>query len=254
MSKKIPRVFIGCQDTFSQVNGEGIKKLNDAGIAVQSGILENECRELNRRFFSFHEKKRPYIILKWAQSLDQFIAPKEVTEENRWISNAHSRRLSHKWRTEEQAIMVGSNTVNSDNPGLTARDWTGKNPLRIVIDPLDSIPTSAKVLDNAAATIIFSQTKKDKKENIEWFPVDFSKNANQTILDELYRRNIQSVIVEGGAFTLRNFIEQNLWDEARIFIANKFLGGGVKAPVFEFSGMQSDEKILDDKLYIFRNN
>ncbi|MEO8087005.1 MAG: bifunctional diaminohydroxyphosphoribosylaminopyrimidine deaminase/5-amino-6-(5-phosphoribosylamino)uracil reductase RibD [Bacteroidota bacterium] len=254
IAKKIPKVFIGCMDTFSEVNGLGIKKLNASGIQLTTGILEQECRELNKRFFTFHEKKRPYIILKWAQSKDQFIAPKTITEENRWISNEHSRRLTHKWRSEEQAIMVGSNTVTTDNPGLTVRDWKGKNPLRIVIDPLNTIDNDARVLDQSAPALIFNETKNLQKGNTEWKAVDFSKNSLKAILQELYNRNIQSVIVEGGAFTLRNFIEQNLWDEARIFIANKFLDDGVKAPAFNFTQKKTEEIILDDQLYFFRNN
>jgi len=253
IDKKIPEVFIGCQDPFAEVNGNGIRKLQEAGIKVQSGILENECKDLNKRFFIFHEKRRPYIILKWAQSMDQYMAAKELTEDNRWISNEYSRKLTHKWRTEEQAILVGSNTVTADNPRLSSRDWIGKDPLRVVIDPLDSLDPSSAVFDNSVPTLVFNESKKMLKEKTEWIAIDFSKNQLSFILEQLYARKIQSVIIEGGAFTLKQFIMQNLWDEARIFIADKFLNDGVKAPQIDFIKMTTEEKILGDTLYILHN-
>jgi diaminohydroxyphosphoribosylaminopyrimidine deaminase/5-amino-6-(5-phosphoribosylamino)uracil reductase len=253
ISKKIPKVFIGCMDTFSEVNGEGIRKLKDSGIDVQYGILENECRELNKRFFTAHEKKRPYIILKWAQSQDGFIAAKKQTGENRWISNEFSRKLTHKWRSEEQAILIGSNTVNTDNPHLTTRDWPGKNPLRVILDPSDTLHPDSHVLDNSAQTLIFTQAKKQAAEKTEWIAADLLKNNLQDVLCELYTRNIQSVIVEGGAMTLQNFINLDMWDESRIFIADKFLNGGVQAPSIDFTQIISQENIAGDKLIILRN-
>ena len=253
IEKKIPEVYIGCQDPFSEVNGKGITKLQQAGVKVQSGVLEDECKALNKRFFTFHEKQRPYIILKWAQSIDQYIAAKDTSEDNRWISNEYSRKLTHKWRTEEQAILVGSNTVTADNPRLSSRDWLGKHPLRVVIDPLDSLEPTSAVFDNSVPTLVFNESKKMLKENTEWIAIDFSKNQLSFILEKLRARNIQSVIIEGGAFTLKQFIMQNLWDEARIFIADKFLNDGVKAPLIDFTKKISEEKILDDNLYILHN-
>ncbi len=254
LEKKIPKVFIGCTDTSSNVNGEGIKKLEAAGTEVQSGIFESHCREINKRFFIFNEKKRPFIILKWAQSMDKFLAPKKQTEENRWISNEYSRKLSHKWRSEQRGILVGTNTVIMDNPQLNVRDWAGKNPTRILIDRSLYLSETSHVLDNSAPTLIFNETKNHKEKNTEWVATDFSKNQLMPMINELYNRNVQSVMVEGGAFTLQNFIEQNLWDEARIFISNKFLNDGVKAPQIDFRKMILEEKILDDKLFILRNN
>jgi len=253
IEKKIPEVFIGCTDPFPQVNGNGILTLQQSGIEVHTGILENECRELNKRFFTFQEKKRPYIILKWAQSMDQFIAAKDINEENRWISNEHSRKLTHKWRTEEQSILVGSNTVTADNPHLSSRDWLGKHPVRVVIDPLDSLEETSYVFDNSVPTLIFNESRKMLKENTEWIAIDFSKNQLSFILEQLYARKIQSVIIEGGAFTLKQFIMQDLWDEARIFIADKFLNDGVKAPQIDFTKKIFEETIMNDRLYILRN-
>jgi diaminohydroxyphosphoribosylaminopyrimidine deaminase / 5-amino-6-(5-phosphoribosylamino)uracil reductase len=253
IEKKIPDVFIGCGDPFSEVNGAGIRELQKAGVRVHTGILEKECREVNRRFFTFHEKKRPYIILKWAQSLDRFIAPMNATVQTRWISNDYSRLRSQKFRTEEQAILVGSTTVNADNPRLTAREWSGKNPLRIVLDPQDSISPGASVLDASAPTIVFTRNRNHKAGSAEWMSVDLLESNLASVLRELHSRSIQSVIVEGGAFTLQKFIDQGLWDEARIFIAGKFLNDGVAAPRIDFTKKISQENILDDKLFILRN-
>jgi diaminohydroxyphosphoribosylaminopyrimidine deaminase/5-amino-6-(5-phosphoribosylamino)uracil reductase len=253
IAKKIPEVYIGCLDPFPEVNGGGVKKLQQSGVKVQTGILENECKAINKRFFTYQEKKRPYIILKWAQSADQFIAAKDTSEDNRWISNEFSRKLTHKWRTEEQSILVGSNTVTADNPRLSSRDWIGKHPLRVVIDPLDSLDHTSAVFDNSVPTLVFNESKKMLKENTEWIAIDFSKNQLSFIVDQLYARKIQSVIIEGGAFTLKQFIMQNLWDEARIFIADKFLNDGVKAPQIDFTKKITEERILDDNLYILIN-
>jgi diaminohydroxyphosphoribosylaminopyrimidine deaminase/5-amino-6-(5-phosphoribosylamino)uracil reductase len=185
--------------------------------------------------------------------MDLFIAPANATQENRKISNAYSHKHSHKWRSEEQAILVGANTVKSDNPRLTVRDWTGRNPIRIVIDPENTIEANANVLNNDAPTIIFSGTKNLKTEGNEWIAIDFKKNTLDSILTELYKRNIQSVIVEGGRITLQHFIDQNLWDEARIFIADKFLNDGTLAPRINFSKKIHEENILDDRLYFLQN-
>jgi diaminohydroxyphosphoribosylaminopyrimidine deaminase/5-amino-6-(5-phosphoribosylamino)uracil reductase len=253
IDKKIPEVIIGCEDPFPEVSGNGIRKLQQAGVKVQTGVLENECKDLNKRFFTFLEKERPYIILKWAQSTDQYIAPKDMTEDNRWISNEYSRKLTHKWRTEEQAILVGSNTVTADNPKLSSRHWIGRHPLRVVIDPMDSLDASSAVFDNSVPTLVFSESKKMLKEKTEWIAIDFSKNQLSFILDQLHARKIQSVIIEGGAFTLKQFIMQNLWDEARIFIADKFLNDGVKAPQIDFATKTTEENIMGDRLYTLRN-
>lgn len=255
IKNKIPNVVIGTVDPFSEVAGKGIKKLIEAGIHVTVGILEEECNELNKRFFTFHQKKKPYIILKWAQSQDDFIAPLEKSEKKPvWISNTYSRQLTHKWRTEEQAILVGTQTVIDDNPKLNARDWQGNNPIRIVLDQNNRIPKENAVFDNQTKTIVFTQSKNTcSKENSIFEVIDFKQNIAKQIVDSLYKHNIQSVIIEGGLQTLQTFIDADGWDEARIFTGKITLGKGIKAPLLPKT---SSEKyfIEKDELTIFRNH
>lgn len=240
---QIPNIVIGCLDDNPQVAGKGIEKLKNAGCKVVVGVLENECKEHHKRFFTFHNKKRPYIILKWAETTDGFIAPKTKTEQKPvWITNVYSRQLVHKWRAEEQAVLVGTNTVLKDNPGLTVRDWTGQNPVRIVIDRNNKLSKDFAVFNDEAKTIIVSKND-----------IDFNKNVAKQICDVLFKNNINSIIIEGGAKTLQTFIDENLWDEARVFTGNIQLKNGAKAP--RFSGtLISEESILEDKLKIFTNN
>lgn len=243
IKNQIPNVVIGCIDDNFQVAGKGIEKLKQAGCNVILGILEAECKEHHKRFFTFHNKKRPYIILKWAETLDGFIAPESKNEQKPvWITNEFSRQLVHKWRAEEQAILVGTNTVLKDNPSLTVRDWTGQNPIRIVLDSHKKISKELAVFNNDAETITIS--KKD---------IDFSKNIAQQICNILYKNNINSVIVEGGAKTLQMFIDETIWDEARIFTGNKTFKKGIKAPVFSGT-LISEEIILNDTLKIYKND
>ena len=240
---QIPNVVIGSLDDNPQVAGKGIEKLKNAGCKVLVGVLEKECKEHHKRFFTFHNKNRPYIILKWAETANGFIAPK--TKDQRkpvWITNEYSRQLVHKWRSEEQAILVGANTVLQDNPSLTVRDWTGENPIRIVIDKENKLSKDFKVFNTEAKTIIISI------ENI-----NFNKNIAQQICGILFKNNINSVIIEGGAKTLQTFIDENLWDEARIFIGNIQFKNGVKAP--RFSGtLISEDTLLNDFLKIYTND
>ncbi len=254
IKNKIPNVVIGTVDSNIKVAGNGIKRLQEAGANVIVGILEKECYELNRRFFTFHEKKRPYIILKWAQTLDSFIAPLEKEElKPVWITNVQSRQLVHKWRTEEQAILVGTQTVIDDNPQLNARDWEGNNPIRIVIDQRNRVPKTAHVFDNQTKTIVFSRNKSTLSlENTIFEVIDFQQNIVQQIVDKLYQHQIQSVIIEGGAQTLQTFIDATLWDEARVFIGNSTFGIGKKAPVLNTT-LSTKEKIGTDELLIIRN-
>ena len=251
---KIPNVVIGTVDSNIKVAGSGIKRLRDAGANVIVGILEKECHELNQRFFTFHEKNRPYIILKWAQTQDGFIAPLQKEEQKPvWITNSHSRQLVHKWRTEEQAILVGTQTVIDDNPQLNARDWEGSNPFRVIIDPNNRIPKTAHVLDNNIKTIVFSKNKNTvSSKNTIFEAIDFQQNIAQQIVERLYHHQIQSVIIEGGAQTLQTFIDANLWDEARVFIGNCTFENGVKAPILNTSPYKT-EKIGTDELLIIRN-
>ena len=254
IENKIPNVVIGTVDSNIKVAGNGIKRLKEAGANVIVGILEKECHELNQRFFTFHEKKRPYIILKWAQTQDGFIAPLEKKEQKPvWITNSYSRQLVHKWRAEEQAILVGTQTVIDDNPQLNTRDWEGNNPIRIVIDQNNRIPKTAHVFDNQVKTIVFSKNKAMlASENIIYESIDFQQNIAQQILERLYQHQIQSIIIEGGAQTLQTFIDANLWDEARVFIGNSQFGNGIKAPILNRAPSKR-ETIGIDELLIIRN-
>jgi len=208
IEKKIPKVVVANLDSNPEVCGKGIERLRNAGIEVITGVLEDEGRFLNRRFFTFIEKKRPYIILKFAQSLDGFM----YNETDRWITNEAMRNLVHKWRSEEPAIMVGTNTILVDNPQLNVRAYFGKNPLRITVDKYQKLPKGLHFFDNSQPTKIYQTT-------------DLSE-----ILNDLHSQKIQALIVEGGAKLLQNFIEKNLWDEARILTGNKQLHNGLKAP------------------------
>ncbi len=242
LEHKIPNVVIGTVDINSKVAGNGIKKLMGAGVKVTVGVLEKECIASNQRFFTFHQKKRPYIILKWAESQDGFIAPKYKEEQKPfWITNIFSRLLVHKWRSEEQAILVGTQTVIDDNPKLNVRDWTGNNPVRIILDQHNRISTESHVYDNQAKTIAISGST-----------IDFSKNIAIQIADILFQNNIQSIIIEGGRQTLQTFIDENLWDEARIFKGTTFLKNGTKTPILK-SKITEKYAIIDDELLILKN-
>ncbi len=253
LEKKIPHVVIGSIDPFEKVKGSGIKKLISAGVKVTQPVLEKECRELNKRFFTFHEQQRPFILLKYAQSMDGFIAPENATEQNRWITNEHSRVLVHKWRSEEQAVMIGTNTAKQDNPFLTVREWAGKNPVRIVLDHELKLDKNLHVFDSSAPTLIYNEVKNETAQNIEFIQIDFSQNVLHQLLNSLYKKNIQSVLVEGGTKLLQSFINENLWDEARIFTGNKFLGSGIKAPLIH-GKIIAEENIQNDKLIVLNPN
>ncbi len=247
---KIPKVVIGCVDTFSDVNGKGILKMEKAGIEINIGVLEKESQELNKRFFTFHEKKRPYIILKWAESKDGFIAPKNQIAPF-WMTSSDSKKLVHQFRAEEDAILIGRVTVEKDNPSLTVREIRGENPIRIVIDKDLKLSKKLIIFNNEAKTIIFN-TQITKQLNSNYYIKINYRNMINNILHELYKQNIQSLIIEGGAKTLQSFIDQKLWDEARIFTANKTLIEGVKSPRIE--GEIIYETTIDkDQLEIVKN-
>lgn len=239
----IPNIVIGCIDDNEKVAGKGIKKLKNAGRNVTVGVLENTCKNHHKRFFTYHNKKRPYIILKWAETNDGFIAPIEKNEQKPvWITNTFSRQLAHKWRREEQAILVGTNTVLQDNPSLTTRDYKGNNPTRIVIDKNEKLQKELSVFNNDAETILIS------KNNI-----DFSQPIAKQICNLLYNYNINSVIIEGGAKTLQTFIDENLWDEARVFTGQVNFNKGIKAPKFQ-GVLTSEKQIITDSLKIYKND
>jgi len=252
----IKRVIIGTVDPFAKVAGNGIKKLMNAGCDVTVGVLEKECHELNKRFFTFHNKQRPYIILKWAQTLDRFIAPKATQKRAPvWITNQYSRQIVHQWRSEEQAILVGNQTVIKDNPRLTIRDWFGKQPTRIVIDRFGKTPPDSAVFDNTIDTIVITteEFKKRNTHNISYEIINTENNFTEEICSILHQRHIQSVIIEGGAKTIQSFISENLWDEARIFEGNTTFGVGITAPVCN-GRLITEEKIKNDTLRIYLND
>jgi len=254
---KIPNVVIGTVDSNIKVAGNGIKKLIETGAKVTVGVLESECYELNKRFFTFHEKKRPYVILKWAESKDGFIAPLKIYRNEQkpvWITNEFSRQIVHKWRSEEQAILVGTQTVIDDNPKLDVRDWKGNNPVKVIIDQNNRIPLESQVFEGQSKTIVFSKTlPKNKKENCIFEIVDFEKNIADQILQSLYKHQIQSIIIEGGQKTLQTFIDEKVWDEARIFIGTNTFEKGIKAPIIPFKN-KSKSSIENDELVILRNH
>lgn len=257
ITHKIPNVVVGTVDPNEQVAGTGIQKLIAAGVNVTVGVLQKECNELNKRFFTFHQKKRPYIILKWAETQDGFIAPEKKEHHERtpiWITNPFSRQLAHKWRTEEQAILVGSQTVIDDNPKLNSRDWKGKNPTRVVIDLNNRIAKESFIFDHTVKTIVFNNSETNlSTENTTFERTNRNQNSIPQILEILYQNQIQSVIIEGGSQTLQSFLDQNTWDEARIFIGKSIFGTGTKAPHIQKT--LATKIIIDsDELITIRNH
>lgn len=260
---RIKTIVIGTSDPNPLVAGRGAAKLKAAGCTVITGVLEDECRAVNRRFFTFHEQRRPYVILKWAQSADGFLAPlkNSVTLDADiealkpvWITNPYSRQLVHKWRSEEAAILVGTHTVLEDNPLLDVRDWTGPNPVRIILDRSGRITEDFSVKNQKIKTIVLTeQDGLTNLENLIYEPTDFDKNLAANILNVLYRYSLLSVIIEGGSKTLETFITAKLWDEARIFTGAPYLGDGVKSP--EITGnVASAMMIKEDKLTILKRH
>lgn len=262
IENKISNVIIGCQDSFSEVNGKGIEKLKEAGIQATVGVLEKGCLELNKRFFTFHNKQRPYIILKWAQSSDGKIAPPLNPPEG-WtlepagagrllISNEFSNRLVHKWRSEEAAILVGTNTALQDDPSLTTRLWPGADPVRLVIDKELKLPPHLKLFDGKVETIVFNYLKNEDNGKLHYHQVNRQDDLLMQLLAVLYEKKIQSVLVEGGAVLLQSFIDTGLWDEARILCNEQLVtGNGLNAPVLKNQVLVSEEKINTDTISVF---
>jgi diaminohydroxyphosphoribosylaminopyrimidine deaminase/5-amino-6-(5-phosphoribosylamino)uracil reductase len=256
IENEIPNVVVGTVDPNEKVAGNGIKKLIAAGANVTVGVLEDECNELNKRFFTFHQKKRPYIILKWAESLDGFLAPERDVNQDRkpvWITNTYSRQLVHKWRSEEQAILVGTQTVIDDNPKLNVRDWSGNDPVRVVLDQNNRISKDSFIFDGNTKTIVFTKSEINfSAENTTFEVIDFNENILPQILAVLHQNQIQSIIIEGGLQTLQSFIDENIWDEARIFIGQSTFGNGIKAP-FLLKKNARKAFIQNDELINVRN-
>jgi diaminohydroxyphosphoribosylaminopyrimidine deaminase/5-amino-6-(5-phosphoribosylamino)uracil reductase len=250
IEKKIKRVVIGSYDPNPLVAGKGIALLQEQGVEVINEVLKEQADFLNRRFFTYHTQHRPYIILKWAQSADGFFAPEPPAAF--WLTNEESKKLVHKWRTEEQAIMVGTNTALTDNPQLTARLWQGKQPLRIVIDRQLCLPTTLYLLDGSTPTLIINEKKNTINGNTEHVMIDFITNPEQHLLNELFKRHITSVIIEGGATLLNSFIRKDLWDEARLFTSPKLLHKGIPSPALNGHTV-SQTKIGEDRLVILKH-
>ena len=251
---EIQHIVVGTVDPNEKVAGNGIRKLKEAGKEVIVGVLEAECREFNRRFFTFHEKQRPYIILKWAESADGYLSPKHKDDiKPVWITNPYSRQLVHKWRSEEMAILVGTQTVLDDNPQLDVRTWTGKNPVRIVLDRTGRVTYTYSVKNQKIKTIVLTEmTNFVNLDTLVYETVVFNDELPQTIAQVLFKNNLQSVIVEGGCKTLQTFIDANLWDEARVFKGNTVFNEGTPAPRFSADAVHR-QTILDDELITYRN-
>lgn len=250
ISYKIPKVMIGCRDPFPEVDGKGIEKMKAAGVEVEFGILEIECKELNKRFFTFHTKKRPYVILKWAETADNKISSEN--EERLLISNEYSNRLVHQWRSEEAAILIGTKTAIQDNPELTTRIWNGNSPVRLVLDMNLRLPITLKVFNKEVKTIIFNAIKHEEQENLVYYKIKKDENIIHQLMNALYELKIQSVMVEGGAKLLQSFIDEGIWDEARVIKNEKLIiNNGLSSPVLTNAFIISEEKILSDKIEVY---
>ncbi|MCA0932328.1 bifunctional diaminohydroxyphosphoribosylaminopyrimidine deaminase/5-amino-6-(5-phosphoribosylamino)uracil reductase RibD [Lutimonas saemankumensis] len=250
----IPRVVVGSLDPNPIVSGRGVKRLKDNGVEVISGVLRQECEEINKRFYTFHKKKRPYVILKWAQSKDGFIFPDAENIKKGspvWITNEYSRQIVHQWRTEEASILVGRKTVEQDNPQLNSRDFKGSQIYRIIIDPELRLKGDLNIFDSSCPTLVFNSRRDDLENNIEFCKLDSEKDVTEQILKVLYIKGIQSLIVEGGSVTLNSFIESGFWDEARVFVGNSVFLNGIKAPDFK-GKLQARSEIGKDILYMYK--
>jgi len=248
---KIPKVMVGCRDPFKEVNGQGIEKLKKAGIEVEYGILENECKELNRRFLGFHTRHRPYIILKWAQTLNHKIAGQEDND-RLYITNEITNRIVHKWRSEEASILIGTNTALMDDPSLTTRLWPGKSPTRLVIDMDLKLPRHLKIFNGQVKTIVFNTLKHEEGGDLLFYQVTENVSLIHQMINALYQRKILSVIVEGGAKLLQSFIDENMWDEARVITNEELIiRNGLGAPQFISASKVAEEKIFTDKVEFF---
>lgn len=243
----VNRVIVANLDPNPLVAGKGIKKLRDARIEVISGVLQQEGRSLNRRFFTFMEKGRPHVILKWAETADGFIAHENY--ESRWISNDYSRQLVHRWRSEEDAVLVGTRTAQHDNPRLNVRDWYGRNPVRVVFDRFLRLSDTLHLFDRSQPTLCYNLLKHEEHQNLTLVRLG-ETNFWTDMLQDLYKRGIQSVMVEGGAQTLETFIGGGWWDEALVFRSNRSFERGIPAPGPP-GHLESTEKVMDDHLSIY---
>ena len=245
----IKNVVIGTTDPFSEVAGKGVQKLKEAGCNVQEDILRARCQLLNKRFFTFHQQKRPYVVLKWAQTADGFIAKEDYS--SKWISGTWSRKLVHKWRSEESAILTGTNTVKFDNPALDVRDWTGQDSVRLIIDENLGLDKKLKVFDDEQKTIVFNAQNAERKGNTKWVQLDFEQDILPQLYRYLYEQDIQSVLVEGGSYLLNKIIDNSSWDEARVFTAPVCFKRGIAAPHIKDGELFESRKIKEDMLQVY---
>jgi diaminohydroxyphosphoribosylaminopyrimidine deaminase/5-amino-6-(5-phosphoribosylamino)uracil reductase len=261
---KIPKVVIGCRDPFKEVNGQGIEKLKDAGVEVMTGVLEEECKELNKRFLIFHTQHRPFIILKWAETADGFMAPlnhpgdrvnKDSGNKRLLISNEYTNRLVHKWRSEEAAILVGTNTVMNDDPELTTRLWPGSSPVRLIVDMHLRLPSFLKIFDKKIKTIVFNSIKREENDNLLYCQVTEDVSLVHQIVNALYQLQFQSVIAEGGAGLLQSFINEGVWDEARIIKNSELrIMNGLPSPNLTGALKIGERKIFSDVIDIYKHS
>lgn len=251
VTHQVKEVIIGNLDINPLVKGKGVSALEAHGIPVRHGLLAEQGYDLNRRFFHFHELQKPYVILKWAETADGFMARKNF--DSKWISDEFSRTLVHKWRTEEDAILVGTNTGYYDNPRLNARDWTGKHPIRIIVDRYLRLGESLHLFDHQQPTLVYNFKKQKKQSNLEYVQLGQDKFLEQ-ILEDLVKRKIQSLIVEGGAAVLSEFIRLGYWNEARIFKSNATFHEGIRSPELQGEQLINQINLVKDTLLIFKNN
>jgi len=253
IAHKIRKVLIGCRDPFVQVNGKGIEKLHAAGIETEVGIVEEACKELNKRFFLFNTQHRPYIVLKWAMSADGKIAPDDGSRV--FISNEKTNRLVHKWRSEEMAILVGTNTAAFDDPELTTRLWPGSNPVRLVIDQHLRLPSSLKLFNGKVKTVVFNLHKHEEKQNLLYYQVAQDASIVHQAVNALYQMKIQSVLIEGGTQLLQSFIDEGLWDEARVICNEELImGNGIAAPQLQHYSLTEAQFLSTDTIRYYKNN
>lgn len=251
----IKNVIIGCVDPNPKVAGKGILKLQNAGCKITQGVLEEQCKTLNKRFFTFQNKKRPFIFLKWAQTTDGYIAP--ITKDKKqpvWISNIYSRQQVHQLRAQEQGIVIGTTTALVDSPSLTTRQWAGTSPTRLVIDKNLKIPKTAAIFNDKAPTIIITQVKQEniQQTHITYEYITFEKNLALQICTIAHKHNLQSIIIEGGAKTLQTFIDEDIWDQAHVYTGKMSLENGIKAPIFN-AKLHIRKSIKDTSLCIYKN-
>ena len=244
------RVVVGCKDPNPLVAGKGLQMMKESGIQVDFGLLEAECLAINKKFFHSISNKKPYVLLKWAQSKDGFVARENF--DSKWISSSMSRQLVHKWRAEYDAILVGKNTAKYDDPQLDVRTWTGKNPIRVVIDHQLRLDSALKLFDGSIPTLVFNTLKNDQQGKLEFVCLD-QDQFNSQLLNFLHERGVQSLLVEGGAQTINSFIQEGYWNEAAVFEGNVHFEKGIVAPDLPRSFSTEELAIADNRLTIYTN-